>query len=131
MSDFSYETEVRWGDMDAFQHVSNVVYLRYIEDCRARWFMEVVRDWQDDDSGPVVANININYRRPVTWPQRLRLSLNTHPPGRSSLKVEVRITSTDDEDPTLFADSVATMVWVDRKTGEPVPLPTALRKAVE
>lgn len=131
MKPFTYETEVRWGDMDAFQHVSNVVYLRYIEDCRARWFMEVARDWQADDSGPVVANININYRRPVTWPQRLRMKLKTQPPGRTSLKIDVRITSADDEEAVLFADSVATVVWVDRKTGEAIPLPAALREAVE
>ncbi|MGH8025889.1 MAG: acyl-CoA thioesterase, partial [Pseudoxanthomonas sp.] len=28
---------VRWGDMDAFNHVNNAQYLRYLEEARVRW----------------------------------------------------------------------------------------------
>src|SRR5690625_652900 len=65
MSEFIIKLPVRWGDMDAFNHVSNVVYLRYIEDCRGQWMQSVPSHWQEADTGPVVANININYRRPL------------------------------------------------------------------
>ena len=29
---------VRWGDMDAYNHVNNTVYFRYMEQCRLEWF---------------------------------------------------------------------------------------------
>ena len=29
-----YEQQVAWGDMDAFGHVNNVIYYRYIESAR-------------------------------------------------------------------------------------------------
>ena len=28
------EVPVRWGDMDAFNHVNNAVYMRYLEESR-------------------------------------------------------------------------------------------------
>ena len=33
-----YEQSVAWGDMDAFGHVNNVIYYRYIESARIRYF---------------------------------------------------------------------------------------------
>ena len=28
---------IRWGDMDAFGHVNNTVYFRYMEQARIEW----------------------------------------------------------------------------------------------
>ncbi len=38
-----YETKlpVIWGDMDAFGHINNVIYLRYFEQARVDWFAKV------------------------------------------------------------------------------------------
>lgn len=33
-----YEQKVAWGDMDAFGHVNNVQYYRYIESARIAYF---------------------------------------------------------------------------------------------
>lgn len=42
MSDYSPVFEmsmpIRWGDMDAFGHVNNTVYFRYMEQARISWF---------------------------------------------------------------------------------------------
>ncbi len=32
---------IRWGDMDAFGHVNNTVYFRYMEQVRISWFEQV------------------------------------------------------------------------------------------
>ena len=29
-----YQCPVRWGDIDAFQHVNNVAYLEYLQEAR-------------------------------------------------------------------------------------------------
>ena len=42
---FEIEMDVRWGDMDAFNHVNNASYLRYIEEARVLWFKEISPDW--------------------------------------------------------------------------------------
>ena len=39
---FTKRCEIRWRDMDAFQHVNNSVYLTYLEETRDEWFLEVL-----------------------------------------------------------------------------------------
>ncbi len=130
MSEFTIKLPVRWGDMDAFGHVSNVVFLRYLEEVRAQWMESVPSHWQGEESGPVVANININYRQPLHWPAEIEISLKPLSPGRSSIKLEheVRGTGRNGEQSELFADATCTLVWIDKKTGEPVPLPGSVRE---
>lgn len=127
---FHIHLEVRWGDLDAFNHVSNVTFLRYIEDCRAAWLDSVPSHWQDGDSGPVVANVNLNYRRPLGWPARIEVSLKPLSPGRSSVRLEheIHAVDADGKRTELHADGTTTLVWVDRKKGESVPLPVPLRE---
>jgi acyl-CoA thioester hydrolase len=130
MSKFTIKLAVRWGDMDSFGHVSNAVFLRYLEECRAQWMESVPSHWQGEETGPVVANININYRQPLHWPAEIEVSLKPLSPGRSSIKLEheVRGMGRNDEPSELFADATCTLVWIDKKTGEPVPLPGCIRE---
>jgi acyl-CoA thioester hydrolase len=130
MPEFTIQLPVRWGDMDSFGHVSNVVYLRYLEEVRAQWMESVPSRWQEADTGPVVANININYRRPLHWPAEIEVSLKPLSPGRSSIKLEHEIRGLDmaGKAPDLYADATCTLVWIDKKSGDPVPLPTCIRE---
>ncbi|MBB6085861.1 acyl-CoA thioester hydrolase [Wenzhouxiangella marina] len=122
--------DIRWGDLDAFNHVSNVAYLRYIEECRAQWMDSVPSHWQGPETGPVVANININYRQAIVWPARIEVSLKPLSPGRSSIKLEHEIRALDAEGRVgeLYADATSTLVWIDKKSGESVPLPVSIRE---
>lgn len=131
MAEFSIELDVRWGDVDSFGHVNNSVFLAYLEQCRSAWMDSVPCHWQEGEAGPVVANVNINYRRPIHWPERLEITLVPESPGRSSIKVNSEIRSVPTEKgakPTLFADAAVTLVWIDKKSGESVPLPSSIRE---
>ncbi|AKS42366.1 acyl-CoA thioesterase [Wenzhouxiangella marina] len=127
---FRTSLDIRWGDLDAFNHVSNVAYLRYIEECRAQWMDSVPSHWQGPETGPVVANININYRQAIVWPARIEVSLKPLSPGRSSIKLEHEIRALDAEGRVgeLYADATSTLVWIDKKSGESVPLPVSIRE---
>ena len=130
MSEFTINLTVRWGDMDSFGHVSNAIYLRYLEECRAGWMESVPSHWQGAEAGPVVANININYRRPLRWPANIEVTLKPRSPGRSSIKLEheIRGIGNDGKELDLFADATCTLVWIDKKNGEAVPLPNCIRE---
>lgn len=131
MSEFSIELDVRWGDVDSFGHVNNAVFLAFLEECRSRWMEEVPCHWQDGDTGPVVASVHINYRRPLHWPQRIQVTLKPDSPGRSSIKLHSEVRSIEHDgkhDSVLFADAAVTLVWIDKKSGESVPLPGSLRE---
>ena len=59
------EIEIRWRDLDAFNHVNHVVFLTYLEEVRDEWLGRVLADpalvW-----GYVIARVEIDYRRELT-----------------------------------------------------------------
>ncbi|MEM1082257.1 MAG: thioesterase family protein [Pseudomonadota bacterium] len=131
MAEFSTELDVRWGDLDDFGHVNNAVYLSYLEQVRTLWLDSIGLDLSGDETGPVVANINLNYRQVLNWPSRIRITLVPQSPGRSSMKLNSEILSVEsdqDVQPTLYADGTVTIVWIDKVSGDSVPLPNVIRE---
>jgi acyl-CoA thioester hydrolase len=121
------DIEVRWRDLDAFNHVNNASYLGYIEEARVRWFHSLSDDWANETSAPILAAIAMNYRRPIFWPETLRIELLAERVGNKSVTLAHRIVSAGNPD-LLYADGNTVLVWVDR-TGQTVALPEALRTA--
>ena len=126
---FSCVLDVLWGDLDPYNHVGNVTHLRLIEECRARWMETVPSDWQGINQGPVVANINLDYRRPILWPASVRVSIEPIRVGRSSLVLGHALEAVDpvNEDQPIYAEGQTTLVWIDKASGQSVPLPEVMR----
>ncbi|WDM15460.1 acyl-CoA thioesterase [Streptomyces lavenduligriseus] len=55
-----YRCPLRWADMDAYGHVNNVVFLRYLEEARVDFLFRPDKDFQQ---GSVVARHEIDYKR--------------------------------------------------------------------
>lgn len=120
---------LRWGDQDAFNHVNNATYLRYIEEARVRWLADVDARWdRGDDSKPIMAAVHANYRRPLTWPGEIVVQLFCERLGTRSITLAHRIVDASDES-VLYMDGNVVMVWIDPVTGKSVALPDAIRKA--
>lgn len=126
---FEIPMDVRWGDMDAFNHVNNASYLRFIEEARVAWFKGLTTDWANVDCAPILAAATVNYRRPIGWPERLRVTLFAEKLGTKSLTLGHRIESAT-QDGVLYADGHTVMVWVDG-SGASIPLPASIRAACE
>ncbi|MCW8330241.1 acyl-CoA thioesterase [Photobacterium sp. SDRW27] len=64
---------VAWGEMDAFNHVNNVVYFRYFETARIEYFREValMEEMHKTGVGPVLSETSCCYKLPVTFPDTL------------------------------------------------------------
>ncbi|MEV7276081.1 thioesterase family protein [Streptomyces sp. NPDC093111] len=62
-----YPCPLRWSDMDAFGHVNNVVFLRYLEEARIDFMFRLAPgDGSPSFSGgSVVARHEIDYLRPL------------------------------------------------------------------
>lgn len=118
---------IRWGDMDAFGHVNNTVYFRYMEQTRIEW-LQSVYPYGDDlrIQGPVIVNASMNFRLPLHYPGDLVCRMLAGPPGRSSFDTGIEIRRTDTGD-TVFADGRARIVWVDHQAGRSMPLPDSIR----
>ena len=120
---------LRWGDQDAFNHVNNAMYLRYLEEARVRWLAGLVQDWDHGDgSKPIMAAVQANYRRPLTWPGEIVVQLFCEKLGTSSITIAHRIVDAGDKS-VLYMDGNVVMVWIDPATGRSTPLPEAIRAA--
>lgn len=121
--------EVRWSDLDAFNHVNNATYLTYLEEARLQWLKHVPGPWFDELSMPVLAASEVNYRQSIAWPARLHVELRCTRLGNSSMTIAHRIADADDAD-RLYSDGQVVLVWMNPASGKSVPLPDAIRGAV-
>jgi acyl-CoA thioester hydrolase len=119
---------VRWGDMDAFNHVNNSVYATYLEEARLRWFNTIQGPWANEQMGPVVASMRIEYRQPIEWPNEVQLDLYCDRAGRSSVSIPFRIVKAHQPD-RLYAEGSTILVWIDRLSGKSIELPQYVRAA--
>ena len=116
---------VRWGDMDAFGHVNNIMYFRYFEQCRVNWLSKIGRAEAVTEvvEGPVIVSTHANYLRPLHYPATVSISMYGSTPGRSSFNSYYEIRDASNEE-ILYTTGEAKIVWVDQKIGKSVPLPT-------
>jgi len=121
--------EVRWSDLDAFNHVNNATYLTYLEEARLQWLKHVPGPWFDEQSMPVLAASEVNYRQSIAWPVRLHVELHCARLGNSSMTVAHRIVDADDAN-RLYSDGHVVLVWMNPASGKSVPLPDAIRSSV-
>ncbi|KAI0091567.1 HotDog domain-containing protein [Irpex rosettiformis] len=88
-----WEQPIVWGDLDSFQHVNNVRYLRFFESGRIKW----MRSLGHEIGGPkkaddmvkgkgislILRSVSLDYKRPVTYPDTLLIA---HKPHTGALK---------------------------------------------
>lgn len=136
--------QLRWGDLDAFNHVNNTSMLKLLEEARVRAFWkpgpgEVAPPTAILDSGlahgllTLIARQEIEYLAPVPYQRHpLDIQMWFGKLGGSSLEVcyEVR-TDMAAEQQTLYARATTVMVLVDAASGSPVRLAPEMRAAWE
>ena len=119
---------VRWGDMDAFNHVNNAQYLRYLEEARVQWLAGIPGMSLSGRIAPVLVASNVNYRRPIEWPNEIAVELFIEKIGGSSVTMGHRMLSSTDAS-VLYSDGNVVMVWIDTQTGKSVPVPEPIKAA--
>ena len=68
-----FEQKIAWGDMDAFGHVNNVMYYRYMESARIWYFDQL--DIFSYDVNTVVASNQCKYLKPIFYPDVLHIGV--------------------------------------------------------
>ncbi|MEV7691986.1 thioesterase family protein [Microbacterium sp. NPDC089189] len=133
---------LRWGDLDAFNHVNNTSMLKLLEEARVRAFWEPGDDEPTYPTAVVAAGVGsevltliarqeIEYLRPVPYQRApLDVQLWFGSLGGSSMEVCYEVFSPAGANPqTLYARSSAVVVTVDAATGRPVRLTERMRAA--
>jgi len=121
---------VAWGEMDAFQHVNNIVYLRYAESARIAYleYAGLSETMQGTGIGPILASINCRYLFPVTYPDTVRVGTRVTEIGADRFTVHFRMVSARHQRIAAQGDSV--IVAYDYRTGAKALLTPAMRAAI-
>lgn len=135
---------LRWGDLDAFNHVNNASMLKLLEEARVRAFWmpeagETAPATAVLDSGlhsgvlTLIARQEIEYLRPVPYQRNpLDAQLWFGKIGGSSIEVCYEVFSpASGATQELYARASAVVVMVDATTGRPVRLTDEQRSAWE
>jgi acyl-CoA thioester hydrolase len=120
---------IRWGDMDAYGHVNNTVYFRYMESARVELleYLGCGLSGKGDAGGnPVIANAFCNFLRQLDYPGDVLVRTYVGTVGRSTIDTYHEMLRVGDDE-TVYANGGATIVWADLAAQRSVPLPDALR----
>ncbi len=122
---------VQWGDMDAYQHVNNVVYFRWFESARIA-YLETIglkEMYHGTGIGPILAAIACNYRRQLKYPDTVAVGARISRIGRTSFDMEHVLFS--DQQQAVIADGKSTIVTFDYRQQKPVPVPDHVRAKID
>jgi len=67
------ESPVAWGEMDAMNHVNNIVYFRYFESARIAYFekMGLIFYMTETGIGPILATTSCKFKIPLSYPDKV------------------------------------------------------------
>ncbi|HBV76947.1 MULTISPECIES: acyl-CoA thioesterase [Vibrio] len=116
------EIPVAWGDMDALQHVNNVMYFRYFETARIDYFKRInlMENIAITQIGPVVSETSCRYKMPVTFPDTLLVGSKITDLQNDRFTMKYQIVSKKHNKITTLGS--ATVVMFDFKSNEKASL---------
>jgi acyl-CoA thioester hydrolase len=126
---FSLVQRVRFGDLDAMQHMNNVEFLRFFETARIDYIRTVLPEHVPTSGrqfGFIFAECHIAYRSPAHFDEEIRTWIRPSEIRRSSVRLDFRMTAEGDD--RLVAEGWGTLVGYDYAGGRAQPLPEAVRR---
>jgi len=125
------DVPVAWGDMDAFGHVNNTVYLRWFESARIAYFDRValIGEMKATGTGPILARASVNFRKPVTYPDRVAVSARITDVRTTSFTMIYSACSAG-LGGALVAEGDSVVVMIDYGSGEKRAVNEDLRKRI-
>ena len=125
------EISVAWGEMDAFQHVNNIVYFRYFESARIAYFerTRLMEMMNETGVGPILASTSCKYKFPLTFPDTALVGTRVTDIGEDRFTMIYRTVSTRHN--LVAAEGNGVIVSYDYRTNRKAPLPPVMRAQIE
>ena len=120
----------RWMDNDVYRHVNNVVYYSFFDTAVNQYLLEAgVLDFDASATVCLVVASGCTFFAPIRFPDRVDCGLRVAHLGQSSVRYEIGVFRNDER--LTCARGHFVHVCCERRTQSPVPMPQALRAAVE
>lgn len=120
----------RWHDNDVYGHVNNVTYYSFFDTAVNTYLIEQGGlDIHDGEVVGFVVSSACDYFASIAFPERIEIGLRVGKLGNSSVQYELAVFKAGEAD--ACAAGCFVHVFVDRRSNQPVPIPPALRAALE
>ncbi len=120
---FGVEVLLRWGDMDAFGHVNNVVFHRLLEEARIRAFTRWFEGWAGESSPRMtvlLARQEVEFLGQLHYrPEPVHIDLWVTDIGGASWDLGYEMRETSEPDSTLYLRAESTQVAFDPERQAP------------
>lgn len=122
--------QIRFNDLDAYQHVNNNVYFSFYDLGKENYFSEVLcSDFRLQAVVPLVASIHADFIEPIRYEDDIVVETRVSRLGNKSFTLQQRAVNRKNAHVVCQAETV--MVCVDLKSGHSVEIPENYRTAIE
>lgn len=124
------EIPIAWGDMDAFQHVNNLVYLRHFESARMAYIERCNYKQIMDETGvgPILRDTSCRYRIPLTYPDTVIAATRVTQVEKDRFRMYHVVYSLEHQ--AVAAEGDAMIVCVDYNQNTVADIPDAMRETI-
>ncbi|WP_330304652.1 MULTISPECIES: thioesterase family protein [unclassified Streptomyces] len=126
-----YRCPLRWADMDAYGHINNVVFLRYLEEARIDFLFRPEKDFKQ---GSVVARHEIDYKRQLVHrhtPVDIELWVTEIRAAAFTITYEVKDPAAPDAKEVVYVRASTVIVPFDFETQRPRRITSEEREFLE
>ena len=106
--------KLRYCDADSQGHVNNAVFSTFLETGRTELFIHEKLNLFTKTSGFALANLNMDFLRPVFWPGEVQIYTGISRIGGSSLELQQLVVQNNE----IAASAKTTMVQIDLTTNK-------------
>lgn len=124
------EIPIAWGDMDAFQHVNNIMYFKYFESARIAYFERIhfMDVMNQTGIGPILASTQCRYKIPLTYPDRVSVGARVDSMAEDSFTMNYAVISHKHK--KLAASGEGMIVTFDYRSNIKAHIPDVVRKDI-
>ncbi|MFQ6116179.1 MAG: acyl-CoA thioesterase [bacterium] len=124
------EIPVAWGEMDAFQHVNNIVYFRYFESARIAYFEKIdyMTLMEKTGVGPILASTRCRFKLPLSYPDRV--SVGTRISNIEEDRFLMKYCVVSHHFGKIAAEGEGTVVSYSYRENKRAPIPQELRQRI-
>ncbi len=125
------EKTIYYDDTDAGGVVYHANYLRYMDHARSEFISQLGFDFHvlqaQENMSYVIANIDINYRKPCRLGDKISVTAEIKRTGKTSMQFYQTVMLANE----LCVDADVTVVIVSLETMKPTKIPSAIESAIQ
>lgn len=132
---------VKWGEMDAYQHVNNTVYFKYQEVARLRYFGVLLSHTHAHEFdaksfsngtgiGPILSDTYCTFKMPLTVPDKLLVGSTIGKDDLHKDRYKLSHSVWSIKHNRVVAEGYGTVVSYDFKNKRPCEIPEPLLRAI-